>query len=141
LRLLKLNLNYLIIFFQVNFLAKTLVMVSRDEQTDGFFWNVCESVPPLSVCFGAVRDSPVKLTGLPEGERKSCLTDGIACVGLFDHNGNADFRDWLLLRGFRHWPKKQDGSADENPSSKSHVIGTKHGIVTPFRISFDLSSP
>jgi hypothetical protein len=82
----------------------------------------------------------VKLALLMEGERKSCLADGIACVGLFDHNGNAEFRNWLLLRGFRHSAKKQDCSTDENPSSKSQVIGTKHGIVTPFRISYDHSN-
>ena len=117
-------------------ISKTLVAISGDEQTDGLFWNVCESVPPLSICFGAIRDRTVKPALLMEGERKSCLADGIACVGLFDHNGNAEFRNWLLLRGFRHSAKKQDCSTDENPSSKSQVIGTKHGIVTPFRISY-----
>jgi hypothetical protein len=133
--LLKLNLNNLIIFFQFYFLAKTLVMLSRDHQTDSSLRNVGESVPPLSICFGAVRDRTVKFTLLMEGERKSCLTDGIACVGLFDHNVNGEFRNWLLLRGFRHPAKKKDCSTDEKPSSKSQVIAAKHEIVTPFRIS------
>jgi len=133
--LLKLNLNNLIIFFQFYFLAKTLVMLSRDHQTDSSLRNVGESVPPLSICFGAVRNRTVKSALLMEGERKSCLTDGIACVGLFDHNVNGEFRNWLLLRGFRHPAKKKDCSTDEKPSSKSQVIAAKHEIVTPFRIS------
>jgi hypothetical protein len=76
-----------------------------------------------------------------EGERKSCLTDGIACVGLFDHNGKAGLRNWLLRRGFGHSAKKHDCSTDENPSSKSQMIGAQHGIVTPFQIPFDPSIP
>jgi hypothetical protein len=137
LRLFKLDLDNLIVFFQFYFLAVTLVMLSRDDQADRSFWNVCESVPPLRVCFGTVRDSVVKLARLPEGERKSCLTDAIARVRLFDHNGKAEFRNWLLLRGFRHSAKKQDCHSDKNPRSKSQMIAAKHGIVTPFQIPFD----
>jgi hypothetical protein len=137
LRLFELDLNNLIIFFQFYFLAITLVTLSRDDQTDGSFWNVCESVPPLRVCFGIVRDRAVKLARLPESERKSCLTDGIARVRLFDHDGKAEFRSWLLLRGFRHSAKKQDCHSDKNPRSKSQMIAAKHGIVTPFQTPFD----
>jgi hypothetical protein len=139
LRFLKLNLNNLIVFFQFNFLAKTLVMVSRDEQMDGSFWNVRESVPPLRVCFGAVRGRTVEPAAL-EAERKSCLTDRFPAVRFFDHHGNAEFRNWLLRRWFRHPAKKQGRRANDNPSSKSQMSGAKHGIITPFHMPFARTS-
>jgi hypothetical protein len=75
-----------------------------------------------------------------EGERKSGLTDGSLGVGFFDRHGKAELRNWLLLRGFGHSAKKQDRATDDNPSSKSLMIATKHGVVTPFT-SYPLTYP
>jgi hypothetical protein len=111
-------------------------MVSRDEQMDGSFWNVRESVPPLRVCFGAVRNGAMKLARLPEGQRKSRLTEGITALCVFDHDGNVELRNWWLLRGLGRSAKKQNGRTDEDPNSKSQMIGTTHGMITPFHMPF-----
>ena len=80
----------------------------------------------------------MKPARLPERKRKPRLTNGIACIGLFDHDGKRSLRNWLLRRRLAHSARKQNCSTDENASLQSQMIGAKHGIVTP---SFQTNEP
>ena len=88
----ELHFDYLIVFRQFEFLAVTLTMIGRDQQTDGSLWNAGELVASLSVGLGGVSvalaapefDSASRFIEL---QGQAGLVDGLCTFGFFHDDG------------------------------------------------------